>query len=340
MSDTTNKVKQIFACAVLLLFGGYATWKGTENLAIVCLLLFCAVLFRHRLIRAFDAGLDLLANARRAKVGGMELEIEKRLADFSAELLKTSAWAQVLVSQLSQEDVGLMLSLANCNRLQAVDALKNRYRVLRERGLLEHDQPTMSDSTPVWLSPPRPPIGQASPPSRALANRRSVGPAQATAGGRVKFSGKPVGTGPAYLSGLDARGYYLGLIDHWRSSWRVGNACSRGACLIELSPCIEEGNMDHPIYRVTAIDLMGGYKLRISFDDDSIREVDLEPILAGEIYRPLRDPAVFASVEIDPEVHTLVWPNGADFDPAILHDWPRHEASMRELAKRWAMAEV
>ena len=78
----------------------------------------------------------------------------------------------------------------------------------------------------------------------------------------------------------------------------------------------------------------------MSFNDGSVREVDLEPVISGEIYGPLRDPSVFASVEIDPEVHTLVWPNGADFDPAILHDWPRHEEGMRELAKRWAMAEV
>jgi hypothetical protein len=36
----------------------------------------------------------------------------------------------------------------------------------------------------------------------------------------------------------------------------------------------------------------------------------------------LRDPEFFAQVRIDSEAHTLVWPNGADFDPANLHDWP------------------
>jgi len=30
---------------------------------------------------------------------------------------------------------------------------------------------------------------------------------------------------------------------------------------------------------------------------------------------------VFRQVRLDPEVHTVVWPNGADFDPATLHDW-------------------
>jgi hypothetical protein len=98
--------------------------------------------------------------------------------------------------------------------------------------------------------------------------------------------------------------------------------------------------MEHPIYRVTEVKPLGGFRLRISFDDQTTREIDLEPVLEGEIYGPLRSPAMFAAVSIDPEVHTLVWPNGADFDPAILHDWPRHESAMRELAKRWLLAGV
>ena len=64
--------------------------------------------------------------------------------------------------------------------------------------------------------------------------------------------------------------------------------------------------------------------------------IDFKPILTGEIYVPLQDELFFNQVEIDPEVHTLVWPNGADFDPATLHDWPKYLESMRALAKRWA----
>jgi hypothetical protein len=102
----------------------------------------------------------------------------------------------------------------------------------------------------------------------------------------------------------------------------------------------DETAMHHPIYRVTSVELLGGYCLRVGFDDGSVQEIDLEPVLAGEVYSPLRDHALFASVEIDPEVHTLVWSTGADFDPAILHDWPSHETAMRQLAQRWAMARV
>ncbi len=96
--------------------------------------------------------------------------------------------------------------------------------------------------------------------------------------------------------------------------------------------------MQHLICRVTSIEALGDYRLRVGFDDGSFREIDLEPVLEGEMYGPLRDRAMFSSVEIDPEVHTLVWPNGADFDPALLHDWPSHEAAMRNLAQRWALA--
>jgi hypothetical protein len=96
--------------------------------------------------------------------------------------------------------------------------------------------------------------------------------------------------------------------------------------------------MEHPIYRVISVEALGDYRLRVGFDDGSTQVIDLEPILEGELYGPLRDPELFTAVEVDPEVGTLVWPNGADFDPATLHDWPVRESAMRELAKRWALA--
>jgi hypothetical protein len=77
--------------------------------------------------------------------------------------------------------------------------------------------------------------------------------------------------------------------------------------------------MSHAVYRVTAFRVVGPYTLEVSFDDGAERTIDL-PVLKGELYGPLRDREVFDAVRIDPEAHTLVWPNGADFDPATLHD--------------------
>ena len=93
--------------------------------------------------------------------------------------------------------------------------------------------------------------------------------------------------------------------------------------------------MKHAMYRVESFEQVGPYTLRITFDDGLCRVVDFEGILFGELFGPLRDPDEFARVKIDPEVRTLIWPLGADFDPAILHDWPEHENSFRRAAEKW-----
>ena len=94
--------------------------------------------------------------------------------------------------------------------------------------------------------------------------------------------------------------------------------------------------MNHPIYRITSVECISPHSLHLHFNDGLSRTIDFESILKGELYGPLRDPAVFAQVALDPEVHTVVWPGGADFDPATLHDWPEHEAAFRAAAERWS----
>lgn len=95
--------------------------------------------------------------------------------------------------------------------------------------------------------------------------------------------------------------------------------------------------MIHPIYRVTQFALVRPYTLVVRFDDDSEQTIDFRPVLAGELYSPLRDSEMFGQVRLDPEVNTLVWPNGADFDPATLHDWPLLEEALIERARRWEL---
>ncbi|HEX4056652.1 MAG TPA: DUF2442 domain-containing protein [Tepidisphaeraceae bacterium] len=94
----------------------------------------------------------------------------------------------------------------------------------------------------------------------------------------------------------------------------------------------------HPIHRVRAFKIEAPYVLRVRFDDDVEQVIDFQPILAGELLAPLRDLNIFNQVRIDSEVHTLVWPNGADFDPATLHDWPAHAQAMAARAKQWNLS--
>ena len=95
--------------------------------------------------------------------------------------------------------------------------------------------------------------------------------------------------------------------------------------------------MIHPIHRVVSFAIVAPYTLRMTFDDTTTQVIDFSPILKGELYGPLRDVTLFNQVQLDPEVHTLVWPNGADFDHATLHDWPEHLESLKALARQWAL---
>ncbi|MBI3895406.1 MAG: DUF2442 domain-containing protein [Acidobacteria bacterium] len=96
--------------------------------------------------------------------------------------------------------------------------------------------------------------------------------------------------------------------------------------------------MTHPIYRVRTFEIVRPYTVRVGFDDNTEQTIDFQPILAGELYGPLKDLTLFNQVQIDPEVHTLVWPNGADFDPATLHDWPEHSDYLTARARQWELA--
>ena len=98
--------------------------------------------------------------------------------------------------------------------------------------------------------------------------------------------------------------------------------------------------MEHPIYRIIGFERIGPYTLRVRFDDGKERDIDFLPVLKGDLYGPLKDDRLFNQVDIDPEVHTLVWPNGADFDPETLYNWPKYVKDLERIASRAAAAEI
>lgn len=71
--------------------------------------------------------------------------------------------------------------------------------------------------------------------------------------------------------------------------------------------------------RINEARYVSGYLLWLRFSDGLEGKVDLASDLDGEVFEPLRDPAVFRSFTLHPELHTVVWPNGADFAPEFLH---------------------
>jgi Protein of unknown function (DUF2442) len=70
---------------------------------------------------------------------------------------------------------------------------------------------------------------------------------------------------------------------------------------------------------VTFVETLDDHTLRVRFDDGAEREVDLSDVMFGPMGEPLKDPEFFRRVRVDAELRTVVWPNGFDLDPEVLH---------------------
>lgn len=72
------------------------------------------------------------------------------------------------------------------------------------------------------------------------------------------------------------------------------------------------------LVHIVEAEYVGDYKIWLRFNDGAEGEVNLAEELAGPIFRPLRNVAVFRQFRLHPELRTIVWPNGADFAPEFL----------------------
>jgi hypothetical protein len=91
------------------------------------------------------------------------------------------------------------------------------------------------------------------------------------------------------------------------------------------------------LIRIIDVEPLTDFMVRLTFTDATRTTIDLRPYLRGPVFEPLlRDASMFRSVRVDPELGTIVWPNGADLDPDVLYSgrapaWsePRPTASER-----------
>ena len=71
------------------------------------------------------------------------------------------------------------------------------------------------------------------------------------------------------------------------------------------------------------------YVIWVRFSDDVAGEVDLRDELDGPVFEPLRRIEAFQDVRLHPELHTIVWPNGADLAPEFLYERVRAGAPQK-----------
>ena len=81
------------------------------------------------------------------------------------------------------------------------------------------------------------------------------------------------------------------------------------------------------LHDVIGVEVSGEYRLRLTFDDGTVGEVDLAGREWRGVFEPLRDPDYFARVAVDAEAGTVTWPNGADMAPEPLYAEARQNLS-------------
>jgi hypothetical protein len=74
---------------------------------------------------------------------------------------------------------------------------------------------------------------------------------------------------------------------------------------------------------VTAVEVIGDYRLRLTFEDGTIGDVDFSEREWRGVFEPLADPSYFVRVEVDREAGTISWPGGLDMAPEPLYDEAR-----------------
>jgi hypothetical protein len=74
---------------------------------------------------------------------------------------------------------------------------------------------------------------------------------------------------------------------------------------------------------VTEVELVGDFRLRLTFEDGTVGEIDFAERVWRGVFEPLADPAYFARVRVDSEAGTIAWPNGVDMAPETLYEQAR-----------------
>ena len=81
------------------------------------------------------------------------------------------------------------------------------------------------------------------------------------------------------------------------------------------------------LHDVVGVEVSGEHRLRLTFDDGTVGEIDFAGREWRGIFEPLRDPEYFARVTVDADVGTVTWPNGADMAPEPLYAQARQSSS-------------
>jgi len=74
-------------------------------------------------------------------------------------------------------------------------------------------------------------------------------------------------------------------------------------------------------HEVTNVEHLGGHRLLLTFEGREHREIDVTTLTPFDgVLAPLADEAYFSQVRVNPEIGSIVWPNGVDLCPDVLYE--------------------
>ena len=71
---------------------------------------------------------------------------------------------------------------------------------------------------------------------------------------------------------------------------------------------------------VVSAEYMGDYRIRLKFNDNVVKTVNLAPWLRGVVFEPLKNVDFFKRFSV--RFNTIEWENGADLAPEFLYSLP------------------
>jgi len=75
---------------------------------------------------------------------------------------------------------------------------------------------------------------------------------------------------------------------------------------------------------VKSFKLVGNYTIELVFVDGKHQIINFEPVIGKGWMENLKDVTYFKKVKLN-EGGNLEWPDGQDFNPEALYDWPKFE---------------
>ena len=93
--------------------------------------------------------------------------------------------------------------------------------------------------------------------------------------------------------------------------------------------------MNTPL-RLEAVEHLEGTRISVAFSNGRSGIADLQALLSGPLLAPLKQSECFAGFELNAELGTITWPNGADLAPeAIYFQAFQDDPSLQETFQAW-----